>query len=145
MFICTTITSLICYAIVDVDTGLNIGKLLLINLGAFIVMFAMSGICFLASCWFNRSKYSMSIGGGLNMFFLVATMLGLFGSAVLPSIIRMKALNAFNYVTIISLFDVVSILEGTTTFIWKLAILLVIGVICFILGSAKFEKKDLPL
>ena len=145
MFICTTITSLICYAIVDVDTGLNIGKLLLINLGAFIVMFAMSGICFLASCRFNRSKYSMSIGGGLNMFFLVATMLGLFGSAVLPSIIRMKALNAFNYVTIISLFDVVSILEGTTTFIWKLAILLVIGVICFILGSAKFEKKDLPL
>ena len=53
----------------------------------------------------------MALGGGLNMFFLVATMLGLFGSPVLPSIIRMEALNAFNYVSIISLFDVVSILD----------------------------------
>ena len=79
------------------------------------------------------------------MFFLVATMLGLFGSPVLPSIIRMEALNAFNYVTIISLFDVVSILESTTTFIWKWAILLVIGAVCYAVGSVKFEKKDLPL
>ena len=87
----------------------------------------------------------MALGGGLNMFFLVATMLGLFGSPVLPSIIRMEALNAFNYVSIISLFDVVSILDGTTTFIWKWAILLAVGIICYIVGSLKFEKKDLPL
>lgn len=145
MFVCTTLTSMICFAIVDVSTELTFGKLALINLGAFFVMFAMSGICFLASCYFNRSKHSMALGGGLNMFFLVATMLGLFGSPVLPSIIRMGALNAFNYVTIISLFDVVSILDGTTAFIWKWAILLVIGVICYIAGSLKFKKKDLPL
>jgi len=145
MFICTTVTSLICMAIVDVTTELNYGKLLLINLGAFLVMFAMSGICFLASCCFNRSKHSMALGGGLNMFFLVATMLGLFGSSVLPSIIRMEALNAFNYVSIISLFDVVSILEGTTAFIWKWAILIVVGVACYVAGSLRFRKKDLPL
>ena len=90
-------------------------------------------------------RMAMALGGGLNMFFLVATMLGLFGSPVLPSIIRMEALNAFNYVSIISLFDVVSILDGTTTFIWKWAILLAVGIICYIVGSLKFEKKDLPL
>lgn len=145
MFLCTTLVSVICFAIVDVSTQLTYGKLILINLGAFLVMFAMSGICFLSSCIFNRSKHSMALGGGLNMFFLVATMLGLFGSAVLPSIIRMSALNAFNYVSIISLFDVVSILEGTTAFIWKWAILVVIGIVCYIVGSLKFEKKDLPL
>lgn len=145
MFICTTVTSLICFALVDVSTGLNYGKLLLINLGAFFVMFAMSGICFLASCCFNRSKHSMALGGGLNMFFLVATMLGLFGSSVLPSIIRMEALNAFNFVSIISLFDVVSILEGTTAFIWKWSILIVVGIVCYIAGSIRFRKKDLPL
>jgi predicted membrane channel-forming protein YqfA (hemolysin III family) len=87
----------------------------------------------------------MAIGGGLNMFFLVATMLGLFGSPILPSIIRMEPLNVFNYVSIISLFDVVSILDGTTSFIWKGAILIVIGIVCYIAGSRKFEKKDLPL
>ena len=145
MFVCTMITSMICFAIVDVSTQLTYGKLALINLGAFLVMFAMSGICFLASCYFNRSKHSMALGGGLNMFFLVATMLGLFGSPVLPSIIRMEALNAFNYVSLISLFDVVSILESTTAFIWKWAILVAVGVVCYIVGSLKFQKKDLPL
>ena len=145
MFVCTALTSVICFAIVNVSTDLDFGKLLLINLGAFLVMFAMSGISFLASCVFNRSKNSMALGGGLNMFFLVATMLGLFGSPVLPSIIRMKALNAFNYVSIISLFDVISVLEGTLTFLWKLGILAVIGIVCYITGSIKFQKKDLPL
>lgn len=145
MFLCTTITSFVCFSIVNVNTGLTYGKLALINLGAFLVMFAMSGICFLASCYFNRSKNSMALGGGLTMFFLVATMLGLFGSPVLPSIIRMKALNIFNYVSLISLFDVVSILDGGTAFIWKLAILLGVGLVCYILGSEKFRKKDLPL
>ena len=145
MFLCTSIVSCVCLAIVDVDTSLTFGKLLLINLGAFIVMFAMSGICFLASCFFNRSKRSMAIGGGLTMFFLVATMLGLFGSPIIPSIVRMEALNAFNYVSIISLFDVISILEGSTTYLWKLAILVVGGVVCYFVGSKKFERKDLPL
>ena len=79
------------------------------------------------------------------MFFLVATMLGLFGSKVLPSVIRLKSLNFFNYVTIISLFDVISIISNTTTFIWKFAILIAIGVIGYTIGSVKFEKKDLPL
>ena len=146
MFCCTTITSVICLAVLDkTSIALTYGELILLNFGAFMTMFAMSGISFLASCWFNRSKYSMSIGGGLNMFFLVATMLGLFGSKVLPSVVRLESLNFFNYVSIISLFDVVSIIDGGTTFIWKLAILLAVGVICYVIGGRKFEKKDLPL
>lgn len=146
MFCCTTVTSVICLSVLDkTSIALTYGELILLNFGAFMTMFAMSGISFLASCWFNRSKYSMSIGGGLNMFFLVATMLGLFGSKVLPSVVRLESLNFFNYVSIISLFDVVSIIDGGTTFIWKLAILLAVGVICYVIGGRKFEKKDLPL
>lgn len=146
MFTCTTITSVICLSIVKSETiALTYGELILLNVGAFVTMFALSGISFLASCWFNRSKYSMSIGGGLNMFFLVATMLGLFGSKVLPSVVRLSALNFFNYTSLISLFDVVSILDGTTAYIWKFAILIVVGLICYIVGSIKFQKKDLPL
>ena len=146
MFTCTTITSVICLSIVKTETiALTYGELILLNVGAFVTMFALSGISFLASCWFNRSKYSMSIGGGLNIFFLVATMLGLFGSKVLPSVVRLSALNFFNYTSLISLFDVVSILDGTTAFIWKFAILIVVGLICYIAGSIKFQKKDLPL
>lgn len=145
MFVLTCITSIICINVVDVNTSLNVGKLILINLGAFLVMFAMSGISFLASSWSNRSKYSMAIGGGLNIFFLVATILGLFGSPVIPSVVRMNSLGFFNYLSIISLFDVVSIIDGTTAFIWKFAILLAVGIACYAISFVKFDKKDLPL
>lgn len=146
MFVCSTITSFICLAVINTsEITISYYDLGMLNLGAFITLFAMSGISFLASCWFNRSKHSMSIGGGLNMFFLVASMLGLFGSKVLPKIVRLDSLNFFNYCSIISLFDEVSILNGTTTFIWKLSILVAIGIICYFVGSKKFERKDLPL
>lgn len=146
MFALTTLTSVVCLKIVDVNSiTLHYSDLILLNLGAFLAMFAMSGISFMVSCIFNRSKYSMSIGGGINMFFLVASMLGLFGSKIMPSVIRLSSLNFFNYVTIISLFDTSSILDGTTAFIWKWAILIGIGVICYLIGSLRFQKKDLPL
>ena len=146
MCLCTTITSFISLANLHNSTiSLTYGKLALLNLGAFMVLFAMSGISFFASCFFNRSKYSLAFGGGINMFFLVSTILGLFGSKVLPTVVRIDSLKFFNYCTIISLFDELSILNGTLTFIWKLAILFAIGVGFYIAGSLKFKKKDLPL
>jgi hypothetical protein len=72
-------------------------------------------------------------------------MLGLFGSPVIPKVVRLDSLNYFNYTTIISMFDVVSIMDGTTVFSWKFAILAALGLIGLIAGSLKFTKKDLPL
>ena len=146
MFACTTLTSVICLACLNgSNITLGYGELLLLNLGAFIAMFAMSGISFLASSWFNRTKYSLGIGGGLNIFFLVATILGLFGSSAMPSVVRLDSLNFFNYVSLISLFDVNSILNGALTYLWKLGILVVVGIVCFCVGAWKFKRKDLPL
>jgi ABC-2 type transport system permease protein len=146
MFTCTLITSCICWSVVSVtNTGLNYGRLCLINLGAFLVLFAISGLNFFTSCYFDRTKNSMALGGGLSIFFLVATILGLFGSPVIPSVVRFDALNNFNYVSIITLFDVISITDGTTAFIWKDAILFAVGLIGYIVGSIRFTKKDLPL
>jgi len=87
----------------------------------------------------------MAIGGGLSIFALVAAMLGLFGSPVIPKVVRLDSLNYFNYTTIISLFDVVSIMDGNLTFLWKFVILFVAGIIGYVAGSVKFVKKDLPL
>ena len=145
MFLLTTATGCVCLAIVGTDIGLTYGKLLLLNLGAFLVLFALSGLNFFTSCYFDRSKRSMAIGGGLSIFALVAAMLGLFGSPVIPKVVRLDSLNYFNYTTIISMFDVVSIMDGTTVFIWKFAILAALGLIGLIAGSLKFTKKDLQL
>ena len=146
MFVLTTIASMISLASVKTaDISITYGQMLLLNLGAFVTMLAISGICFLASCWFNRSKFSMSIGGGLSMFFLVATILGLFGSSVIPSAIRIDAMKYFDYVSILTLFDTISILSGTTAYLWKFVILIAIGAVTYFLGIKIFDKKDLPL
>lgn len=147
-FVLTTLTGFSCLAIVTargLNVGLNYLQLLYINIGAFLVLFALSGLCFFTSCFFDRSKRSMAVGGGLSIFALVAAMLGLFGSPIIPSVIRLEALNYFNYVTVISLFDVVSIIDGTAAFAWKFVILLAGGLVGYVLGSLKFVRKDLPL
>lgn len=145
MFALTTVTGCICLAIVKDKVSLAFGELILLNVGAFLVLFALSGLCFLTSCWYDRSKRSMAVGGGLSIFSLVAAMLGLFGSPVIPKVVRLDALNNFNYVTVITLFDAISIIDGTLTFLWKFAILFVLGVLGYVAGSVKFVKKDLPL
>lgn len=145
MFGITTATGCVCLAVIDKEVSLTYGNLVLLNLGAFLVLFALSGLCFFTSCYFDRSKRSMAIGGGLSIFALVAAMLGLFGSPVIPSVVRLDSLNYFNYATIISLFDVIFIMDGTVTFVWKFAILLGLGIVGYVAGSLKFVKKDLPL
>ena len=87
----------------------------------------------------------MAVGGGLTIFALVATIVGLFGSEIMPSIIRFDALNIFNYFSIITLFDVMDITANSANIYWKLSILLVIGVAGYIFGTLKFKSKDLPL
>ena len=145
MFLCTSLTGCVCLAIVGGKAHLTIGKLLLLNLGAFLVLFALSGLCFFTSCHFDRSKYAMAIGGGLSVFALVAAMLGLFGSSVMPSVIRLDALNFFNYTTVITFFDVMSVTDGTLSFLWKFAVLLVSGIAGYVAGAYRFVRKDLPL
>ncbi len=146
MFLLVTITSVISIWIVGGNNfAINFAEICLFNLGAFLTMFAFAGYCFMCSAIFNRSKYSMSIGGGLSIFMLVCTILGLFGSNVVPSAMRIDAMNVFNYFSIISLFDTVSILNGSIAFAWKFAILAGIAIVTFIIGVFRFEKKDLPL
>ncbi len=146
MFLILTCVSVTAVFVVGGNNfAINYGEMLLFNLGAFLTIFAISGYCFMCSALFNRSKYSMSIGGGLTIFSLVCTILGLFGSSVVPSAMRIGAMDFFNYLSIITFFDTVSILNGTLSYLWKFGILLGIGVVTFIIGVFRFDKKDLPL
>lgn len=126
--------------------------------GSFAGMFALSGVCFGASGWFNKSSQSIGVGGGACVFAFLCCILGLFGSPVFVSVgVGVKAMNFFNYLTIYTLIDTDSMnacCKAATGYgdvltsydwLWKLAILFVIGFVLTFVGCRKFVKKDLPL
>ncbi|MCD8295266.1 MAG: ABC transporter permease [Clostridia bacterium] len=119
--------------------------------GMYLLLESMCGICYLGSCLFNRSSRAMAFGGGLVVLFFIAALIGMFGSDNLVSVgMGVEALNGFNYISVMTLFDIDSI--GTIgsgaadlSFLWKMAILLVIAAATYVLGAIRFTKKDLPL
>ena len=130
---------------------------LLFCLGSYLAIFALSGICFGASCFFNKSSNSIAVGGGACIISFLCCILGLFGNEVFVAVgIGVKAMSFFNYLSIFTLVDNSSMssfakaLAGydatiSFTWIWKLAILIAIGVVFAMIGGRKFVKKDLPL
>ena len=146
MFACVTAVSVVSIWIVGGNAfAINFGEILLFNLGAFLTMFAFAGFCFMCSAIFNRTKYSLSIGGGISIFMLVCTILGLFGSSVVPSAMRIDQMNFFNYLSLITLFDTTSILSGGLNYLIGFGVLAIVGIVTFVVGTFCFDKKDLPL
>ena len=126
-------------------------------LGSFLSIFALGGIAFGASAFFNKSTYSIAVGGGVCIVSFLCCILGLFGNEVFVAVgIGVKAMGAFNYLSIFTLVDNNSMsafakavvgLDAQISFnwIWELAILLVIGIGFAFAGGVRFVKKDLPL
>ena len=105
-----------------------------LSIGAFLLHFAISAITFLASCLFNHSNRSLAMGAGITIFFYAANLLsGMSGH-----------LNFLKKVSIISLYDSKAIISGDG-YVAKLAILLVMGFMLYVIGVFAFKRKDLPL
>lgn len=119
--------------------------------GIYLLAEAMASICYMASCVFNLSKNAMALGGGLNVWFFLCSLLGMFGSETMVSMgIGAEMLGVFNNLTIVGLFDVEAL--GTVgsgavdyAFVPKLIVLVAIAVVCYAVGAVRFQKKDLPL
>ena len=130
----------------DLIVSLPLQDIMLYSFGNFMVMLAISGICFLSSCFFNKSNLAIAIGGGISIFFFICSILGLFGCQAMPGTIRIEQMNIFNNITILSLFDPLAVMnKDYTTFFVKLLGLLVIAGGTYTLGAIRFNKKDLPL
>lgn len=129
----------------------NVQEILVLYLGMYILTEAIAGICYLGSCLFNQSRKAMAFGGGLSVWFFLASLLGMFGSSNMVDMgMGVEALGIFNRLTLIGLYDIDAIATvGSDTldmaFIWKLAVLAGIALICYIVGAIRFQKKDLPL
>ena len=129
----------------DFASSVSIKDLALYTLGAYSVIMAIGAICFFTSCYFNKTKYSLGVGGGLAIFFYVTSILGLFGLDVMPLALRIDSMNIFNFMTIIRFFDVQAVLDGNVVFYYELIGLLLITVIGYGASFYAFNKKDLPL
>ena len=129
----------------------------LFSLGSFLSIFALGGIAFGASAFFNKSNYSLIVGGGVCIVSFLCCILGLFGNQVFVAVgIGVKAMSVFNYLSFFTLVDNTSMssfakaMAGydtpiSYTWIWELAILFVVGAVFAYLGGRRFTKKDLPL
>ena len=141
----------------DMEGSWNPGTTLLFCLGSFFAMFALTGICFGASAFFNKSNYSIAVGGGACILSFLCCILGLFGNEVFVAVgVGVKAMSFFNYLSLFTLVDNSSMSAFSKAmagydvaisfdWIWKLAILFAIGVVFAYLGGRRFNKKDLPL
>ncbi len=119
--------------------------------GMYILVEAMAAICYMGSCIFDRSRASLAFGGGISVWFFIASFLGMFGTDMMVDMgVGVKELGNLNKATLVGLYDIDALATvGTSAvdygFVWKLIILAVIAIICYTIGSIKFQKKDLPL
>lgn len=121
---------------VSADKGVEFDPFafLMMNLGILLLMFAISGISFLASCIFNLSKHSLALGAGLPFAFLVLNLLSTVNTTLEP----------LRYFSLMTLFDTERIIGGEGY--WAhLLILGVVGIMLYVFAIRVFKRRDLPL
>jgi ABC-2 type transport system permease protein len=107
---------------------------LMMNLGFLLLLLAVSGISFVASCIFNLSKYSLALGAGLPFAFLILNLLSTVNDTLEP----------LKYFSLITLFDTEAIMRAGT-YAPQFAALGVLGIALYVFAISMFRRRDLPL
>ena len=129
-------------------------------LGSYTSILALGGICFGASCFFNKSSNATVVGGGVCVISFLACILGLFGNKVFVAVgVGVEAMKVFDFFSMFTLVDTESMnnfakaiaendfvhYTAIYDWTWKMAIMAVIFVVFSYAGGRYFTKKDLPL
>ena len=130
----TTIVELIC-AISSFAGELDIKELFILNGGLLCLHLFIGGICFLSSCIFSDTKYSVAFGAGIPAFMYVLQMLANVGGNA----------EKAKYFTFFTLFRPDSIIVGESGAILGVFVLLAGAFILYVLGIMIFERKDLHI
>lgn len=118
----------------DEGIGFSVKDFLVLNLGVFLLMFAISSISFLCSCVFNLSKNSMALGAGIPIAFYLFHTLARLGDN----------LENFKYLSLNTLYDPQAIISGGSVWI-QFTVFAVIGIVLYAISVKVFKEKDLPL
>jgi len=113
---------------------LDVTGFILLNVGTLLLYYALTGLGFFASCLFNDTKNSLSLGAGLPVAFLVIQMISNAGEAT----------SFLKYFTIYTLFSPENIIQGEG-YLTSFVALGVIAVVLYSSGLYVFHKRDLPL
>lgn len=114
---------------------LVVSELLKLNAGLLCLHLSIGSICFLASCLFSDTKYSVGFGAGIPALMYVLQMLANTGE---------KAEGA-RYFTLFTLFDPKGIVAGEAGAMTGILILLLTAVVLYAAGIVIFTKKDLHI
>ena len=149
--ICSIVCAVRCFVWYHLNGEVNVAANIALYLGMYLLIQAVGGICYMGSCIFNQTGKATAFGGGLAVWFFLASLLGMFGSEDMVTMgVGLEELNIFNKLTLVGLYDINALATiGTdavdTAFIPKLCILAAIAIVTYIVGNITFQKKDLPL
>lgn len=134
LMIYSTALELVC-ASISFPGELNMAELLLLNGDLLCLHLFIGGICFLSSCLFSDSKYSIGFGAGIPALMYVLQMLANVGGEA----------EKIKYITFFTLFDPSGIVAKDNGAITGVFILLVGAIILYTFGIMIFSKKDLHI
>ena len=134
LVIYSTVLQMICSQI-NAPGELNVSQLLKINVGLLCLHLFIGGICFLASCIFSDTRYSVGVGAGIPALMYVLQMLSNVGADA----------EKAKYFTFFTLFRPDDIMAGDSSAVIGVAVLLVGSVVLYTLGIIVFSKKDLHI
>lgn len=132
----TTLSGLIGYEIfIHNKNEFHLLKFLQMNLGAFLLSFAVGGISFLISCSMNDEKKALGTAGIIVFGFFSLDIIGKISNQI----------DWLRHFTIYSLFRPSEIVSGNAHLLRNDLLLLLIGLITITLGVLIFRKRNLPL
>lgn len=114
---------------------LDIKNYLLMNIGLYGLLFFFGGLCFFSSCYFNDSRFSLGVGGGLCVVFVLVQMLSQVG----------EKFENLKYLTPLTLFEASNLAVGKSEALVGVIVLYVVGIILYSAGIMVFNKKDISL
>ncbi|MGN0141955.1 MAG: ABC transporter permease subunit [Roseburia sp.] len=114
---------------------LPISDLLVLNVCLWCLHLFIGGICFLASCIFSETKYSIAVGAGVPSLMYVMQMLANSGE---------KA-EKIKYLSVFTLFNPEDIVAGESAARIGVVVLLLGGIALLSIGICIFSRKDLHI
>lgn len=134
LILSNTIVELIC-AESGFPGKLDIKELVILNGGLLCLHLLIGGICFLSSCIFSDTKYSIAFGAGIPTFMYVLQMLANVGGNA----------EKAKYFTFFTLFHPDGLIAGESSAIVGAFVLFMGAVMLYAFGIMIFERKDLHI